>query len=492
MSDAEQPADSEAHEHHDHGDVEGPGYATPQAAIEEADREKTAYVMGLHVGQDVDAPDFLAVVDPDSDTYGDGVARERVDLTVGETVVDTELVYLDPGENETIEFSTRLSNPGEYAVAVAGEQFDAVTVANAATTTQPPTTAETTQPPTTETTTRPATTATTSPATPATTDANGATTTAPDGTTAATDPTTAGTDARRPPAPPRPKGRPTARFPDSGFRSPSSHCRRCSASGTGDGRAAIDHGGQGWPWPIGRRVEVALTPSSNESVAYDAILFDNDGVLTTPNELTLLRESARAAFEDVGVTDPPASHVENLAIDVDPDWFEDVCGEYDLDPATFWYWRDRNAALAQRTEIREGRKDTYDDVAVLESLAYDLGIVSTNQHETIEFILEYFDLDGLFGTYYGREATVTSLHRKKPDPHYLDRAIRDLDADHALYVGDSESDVRAAHNAGLDSAFVRRPHRTEYALSVEPTYEIAGLDELSTLLSRDADARHPE
>jgi len=194
MSDAEQPADSEAHEHHDHGDVEGPGYATPQAAIEEADREKTAYVMGLHVRQDVDAPDFLAVVDVDSDTYGDGVARERVDLTVGETVVDTELVYLDPGENETIEFSTRLSDPGEYAVAVAGEQFDAVTVANAATTTQPPTTAETTQPPTTETKTRPATTATTSPATPATTDANGATTTAPDGTTAATDPTTAGTD----------------------------------------------------------------------------------------------------------------------------------------------------------------------------------------------------------------------------------------------------------------------------------------------------------
>lgn len=51
--------------------------ATPQAAIEQAEREQTAYVMGLHVGQDIDAPDFLAVVDidPDSDSYGEIVNR---------------------------------------------------------------------------------------------------------------------------------------------------------------------------------------------------------------------------------------------------------------------------------------------------------------------------------------------------------------------------------------------------------------------------------
>jgi len=76
MSDAERPSDAEGdheHEHH-HG---GPGYATPQAAIEESEREKTAYVMGLYVGTDVDAPDFLAVVDldPDSDTYQEVVDR---------------------------------------------------------------------------------------------------------------------------------------------------------------------------------------------------------------------------------------------------------------------------------------------------------------------------------------------------------------------------------------------------------------------------------
>ena len=75
MSDADNPsADAGAHDHDHH---EGPGYSTPQAAIEESTPEKLAYVMGLYVGTDVDAPDFLAVVDvdPDSDDYGEVVDR---------------------------------------------------------------------------------------------------------------------------------------------------------------------------------------------------------------------------------------------------------------------------------------------------------------------------------------------------------------------------------------------------------------------------------
>ncbi len=78
MSDAETPPDAHhEHDHEGHHEVEGPGYATPQAAIEESEREKVAYVMGLYVGTEVDAPDFLAVVDvdPDSDEYGQIVDR---------------------------------------------------------------------------------------------------------------------------------------------------------------------------------------------------------------------------------------------------------------------------------------------------------------------------------------------------------------------------------------------------------------------------------
>jgi selenium-binding protein 1 len=76
MSDTQQPDETMAdHAHHEHTD--GPGYATPQAAIEESDPEEVAYVMGLYVGTDVDAPDFLGVVDvdPESDTYTEIIDR---------------------------------------------------------------------------------------------------------------------------------------------------------------------------------------------------------------------------------------------------------------------------------------------------------------------------------------------------------------------------------------------------------------------------------
>lgn len=79
MSDSSRPTEHSTHDHrHDHvHDVDGPGYATPQAAIEQSERETLAYVVGLYTGSDVDEPDFLAVVDldPDSETYCEIVDR---------------------------------------------------------------------------------------------------------------------------------------------------------------------------------------------------------------------------------------------------------------------------------------------------------------------------------------------------------------------------------------------------------------------------------
>ncbi len=74
MSDTETPGEH-AHDHdpeHEHG-VVGPGYTTPAAMRTESGREKTAFVMALRVGMDVDGPDFVGVVDvdPDSPTYAE-------------------------------------------------------------------------------------------------------------------------------------------------------------------------------------------------------------------------------------------------------------------------------------------------------------------------------------------------------------------------------------------------------------------------------------
>jgi len=208
---------------------------------------------------------------------------------------------------------------------------------------------------------------------------------------------------------------------------------------------------------------------------YDAILFDNDGVLVEPPSHETLRAAAQAAFEAVGVENADESHVEDVMHGVTPELLGDVCGAYGIDRSAFWEARDRRAAAAQRAEFREGDRDRYDDVAALADLEQDFGVVSSNQHATIEFVLEFFAFEALFDTYYGRELSVESIRRKKPDPHYLERALDDLGTESALFVGDSESDVEAARRAGIDSAFVRRSHREGVALSVEPTYEVEDL-----------------
>ncbi|NHN48460.1 HAD family hydrolase [Halostella sp. JP-L12] len=225
---------------------------------------------------------------------------------------------------------------------------------------------------------------------------------------------------------------------------------------------------------------------------YDAILFDHDGVITTPPALDLLHAAARETFAEAGVESPPDQHVEGLALGVTVDWLDGVCAEYGLDRDEFWSLRDGTAAAFQREAIRDGEKTLYDDVPVIGALDHDLGIVSTNQHETIEFVLEHFDLADRFETYYGREPTVESVRRKKPNPHYVERAMSDLSAERALFVGDSETDVEAARNAGIDSAYLHRPH-CDGALTVEPTYELDSLTDLHDLPGvRTADAERSE
>jgi HAD superfamily hydrolase (TIGR01549 family) len=213
-------------------------------------------------------------------------------------------------------------------------------------------------------------------------------------------------------------------------------------------------------------------------MSYEAVLFDNDGVLVEPVGRSVLRRATWEAFDALGVPDPDPDDVARVSIGTTPDLLSSVCSTYDLDPARFWRARDYHSSHAQRAELRAGRAALYDDFDAVREIDAPRGIVSSNQQETVEFMHDFFATRDLFATAYGREPTIRSLERKKPDPYYLHRALADLDADDALFVGDSESDVLAARNAGLDAAFVRRPHRQSYDLAVDPTYELDGLADL--------------
>ncbi|MFA9503169.1 HAD family hydrolase [Natrinema sp. H-ect1] len=215
---------------------------------------------------------------------------------------------------------------------------------------------------------------------------------------------------------------------------------------------------------------------------YDAVLFDSDGVLVEPPASETQLEATQAAFREAGVDDVAPDHLDDIVSGVTVEVLHEICAEYDLEPTTFWEARERHDERSQFAAFRDGTRDRYDDVATIADLPQDRGVVSNNHHSTIEFVLDAFDLDSLFETYYGRPKTIESLQVKKPDPHFLERALADLEADSALYVGDSEHDVIAAHRAGIDSAFVRRRHCRDDELSVTPTYDIETLSALPAIV----------
>ncbi|ELZ57222.1 MULTISPECIES: HAD family hydrolase [Halorubrum] len=217
---------------------------------------------------------------------------------------------------------------------------------------------------------------------------------------------------------------------------------------------------------------------------YDAVVLDNDGVLVGRTPFDTLREAAWDAFVSLGVEDPDLAHVDDVAVGVDPATLTDICERYGVDPTEFWRVRDETAAAAQIDAARKGRKTPYDDVDALRALDASLGVVSSNQQATVDALLDHFGLRGHFEVAYGREPSVASLSRKKPSPYYIERALEDLGAETALFVGDNESDVRAADNAGIDSAFLRRPHRRSTELACHPTYEIDDLHDLVSICGR--------
>lgn len=215
---------------------------------------------------------------------------------------------------------------------------------------------------------------------------------------------------------------------------------------------------------------------------YEAVVFDMDGVLLSPTAHTLIDRAVREAFAAFGV-EPTEEAVEPFVRSAAAG-LAAACEPFNLDHDVVWPARESAACWLQAREMDAGRKAPYGEVVdALDDIDARLGLASNNQHHTVGYALDRFELGDAFETAYGRHHTVEGLRRRKPDPHYLDRALSDLGTRNALYVGDSRVDIEAAARTGVDCAFVRRDHRADYSLPAEPDYEVADLVALVDLLA---------
>lgn len=221
--------------------------------------------------------------------------------------------------------------------------------------------------------------------------------------------------------------------------------------------------------------------SNTTSAAYDAVLFDLDGILlkgpATPAEVYQRAADDVINFFDLEVTEEQRRTLGKYHFDAQ---LEACCREVGIDPPSFWGARERFASRRSHRRLQNGEREPYADTAILGDLPVPLGIVSNNRQATVTFVADYF-FEGLFSVAIGRERTPEGFKRRKPDSYYIERALDELDVSNPLYVGDRAVDVEAAAKAGLDTAFVRRDHNGNMNPEPVPAFDIASLTELPAI-----------
>ena len=179
---------------------------------------------------------------------------------------------------------------------------------------------------------------------------------------------------------------------------------------------------------------------------FPVVLFDFDGTVIDSGAIIIasMRHATKTILgrdipdEELGRAVGGSGLVEQMRL-IDPQRVDELVACY----------REHNEPL--HSELTECAGMT----AVLTQLKDEgrrLGVVTAKRQETVRLAFSYLPLERFFDVVVGSDDT----ERHKPDPQPLAHALDLLGAarDHAVYVGDSPFDVRAAKAAGMHSVAV--------------------------------------
>jgi len=193
---------------------------------------------------------------------------------------------------------------------------------------------------------------------------------------------------------------------------------------------------------------------------YTYILFDWDGNLAKTLDIWLM--AYRAAFEKQGLI---LSDEEVAA----------SFGEISVYLDKWGILKEKDIVVSDADRI--GKQllpsvELYPDaLLVLETLHQQgkkIALITSSSHENVNHLLQKHRLSKFFDTVITYEDT--ARHKPYPDP--LECALKNMDGDasRAIMIGDTDKDIRAAKNAGVDSILFYPPEHAKF-------YNLAALKE---------------
>ncbi len=219
---------------------------------------------------------------------------------------------------------------------------------------------------------------------------------------------------------------------------------------------------------------------------YGSVIFDMDGVILNSlveNEDWKFNAVKKALKrEDIDSGKLSRKEMEKFLGDHGREKCIQICEQYGIKPDRAWELIAETTSLARIQQTKNGEFRLYEDARLFMEALHPrdpgMAVISNAPESAVETTMKFFNLKKYFGYYRGVES-FEDLKLRKPHPDHLKIAEAELKRKPSLYIGDAESDIKAAKNAGMDSAWVKRK---EFDSETSATYEVENLRELGRKL----------
>jgi len=210
-----------------------------------------------------------------------------------------------------------------------------------------------------------------------------------------------------------------------------------------------------------------------------ALIFDVDETLVYYehyNDREWFEKWGKKEIEKLGISVDYETYKKMVKGELPRSWVEKL----GVDHVEFWKAIDRAKLDYRKWAAERGLIKAFPDVDALENfkqLNLKMAAVSNASQDCTEFVLELYDLKKYFDIILGKDYRY--LDGAKPNPYLIKKALDALEVlpSEALVVGDSASDILAAHGAGVSAVQVMRFGKIEGA-----DYYVKDLNELVQLV----------